>query len=87
MGRRHFQGIYESGRSQVDILSRRDGVWALDYNRDGSLLSSGGPDKTVLIWDSKKSSPGIKITSHSSKVYATKFNETGKLLGTCGENG
>jgi WD40 repeat protein len=49
-------------------------VWALNYNRDGSLLASGGPDKTVLIWDSKKNSAGIKITAHKDKVYATKFN-------------
>ena len=41
----------------------------------------------MLIWDSKKSSPGIKINAHSSKVYATKFNDSGKLLGTCGQQG
>ena len=48
------------------------------------MLASGGPDRTVLIWDSKKNSAGIKITAHKDKIYATKFNETGKLLATCG---
>jgi WD40 repeat protein len=51
------------------------------------MLASGGPDKSVLIWDSKKSSPGIKINGHKDKIYCTRFNESSKLLGTCGEQG
>jgi len=51
-------------------------VWSLDYSKDGNLLVSGSPDKSVLVWDSKKSSPGIKINAHKDKVYVTRFNET-----------
>lgn len=65
----------------------REGVWSLDYSKDGSTLVSGSPDKSILVWDSKKSSPGIKINAHKDKVYCTRFNESGKLLGSCGEGG
>ena len=46
----------------------------MDYSKDGNLLVSGSPDKSVLIWDSKKSSPGTKINAHKGKVYASRFN-------------
>ena len=59
----------------------------MDYSNDGNMLASGGPDKSVLIWDSKKSSPGIRINGHKDKIYCTRFNESSKLLGTCGEQG
>jgi Prp8 binding protein/COMPASS component SWD3 len=59
-------------------------VWSLDYSKDGNLLVSGSPDKSVLVWDSKKSSPGIKINAHKDKVYVTRFNETGKLFASGG---
>jgi WD40 repeat protein len=50
-------------------------------------LASGGPDKTVLLWENKKASPGIRINAHKDKVYCCRFNENGKLLATCGEQG
>lgn len=62
-------------------------MWTLDYSKDGNLLASAGPDKSVLIWDSKKNSPGVRIHAHKDKVYCARFNETSKLLGTCGEQG
>lgn len=51
------------------------------------MLASGSPDKSVSIWDSKKSSPGLKLNAHTGKVYCTRFNDSGKLLATCGEFG
>ena len=59
----------------------------MDYSLDGNLLVSGGPDKSVLLWDHKEGSPSIRINGHKDKVYCARFNETSKLLGTCGEQG
>ena len=62
----------------------REGVWTLDYNKDGSLFVSGSPDTSLVLWDAKKNAPSQRIKGHSGKVYSARFNETSTLMGTCG---
>ena len=57
----------------------------MDYSKDGALLVSGSCDKSVLIWDSKKSAPGQKLLGHKDKVYCAKLNETDKFIASVGE--
>jgi WD40 repeat protein len=59
----------------------------LDYSTDGKLLVSASPDKTVLIWDTKKSSAGQKLIGHKDKVYCAKISENDKLIASVGEGG
>lgn len=65
----------------------REGVWSLDYSENGKYLLSASPDKSVLIWDSGKSSAGQKLIAHKDKVYRAKYNENNKLIASIGEGG
>ena len=62
----------------------REGVWSLEYSKDGSKILSGSPDKTVVLWDSKKGSPGSKFIGHKDKVYAAKFSDDNKNIASIG---
>ena len=65
----------------------REGVWSLDYSKDGSQLLSASPDKSVIQWDSSKGSPGLKFQGHKDKVYNAKYNEDSKYIASVGEGG
>lgn len=56
----------------------------MDYSNDGKFLVSASPDKSVLIWDTKKSSAGQKLLGHSDKVYCAKISEDDKLIASIG---
>lgn len=49
------------------------------------MLVSASPDKSVLIWDTKKSSAGQKLLGHKDKVYCAKISEDDKLIASIGE--
>lgn len=59
----------------------------MDYSTDGKLLVSASPDKTVLFWDTKKSSAGQKLIGHKDKVYCAKISGNDKLIASVGEGG
>ena len=59
----------------------------MDYSVDGKLLLSASPDKSILLWDSNKSSPGQKFLAHKDKVYSARFNESNNLIASVGEGG
>ncbi len=65
----------------------REGVWTLDYSKDGSVFVSGSPDTSVVLWDGKSNKPSSRFNAHSGKIYAARFNESSTQLGTCGEGG
>lgn len=49
------------------------------------MLVSASPDKSILIWDSKKSTPGQRLNGHKDKVYCARLNENDKLIASIGE--
>lgn len=61
-----------------------EGVWSLDYSNAGNFLVSASPDKSVLIWDTKKASASQKLLGHQDKVYSAKISEDDKLIASVG---
>ena len=51
------------------------------------MLVSASADKSVLVWDTKKSSAGQKLIGHKDKVYCAKISEDDKLIASIGEGG
>lgn len=51
------------------------------------MLVSASPDKSVLIWDTKKSTAGQRLLGHKDKVYCAKISEDDKLIASVGEGG
>ena len=57
----------------------------MEYSKDGGMLVSGSCDKSILVWDSKKSSPGQRLVGHKDKVYCAKLSDTDKFIASIGE--
>ena len=65
----------------------REGVWSVQYSKDGNQLLSASPDTTVQIWDSKKGSVGARLKAHKDKVYDARFSNSNKNIASCGIGG
>ena len=63
----------------------REGIWACDFSSDGNNFISGSPDKTIKIWDAKKTKSSIKVLSgHTGHVYCSRYNETNTQIASSG---
>ncbi|KAG0367008.1 hypothetical protein BGX24_003444, partial [Mortierella sp. AD032] len=55
-----------SGSCTWSKKGRRGGVSSIAFSPDGKLLVSGGPDKTIRLWDVTTGANGFQIASASS---------------------
>jgi len=52
------------------------------FNRAGTLIATGGADKTVQLWDARTGKPSGNPIAHRSQVQAIAFSPDGKTLAT-----
>ena len=50
------------------------GIWSVDFSKDGKTLLSGSPDSNLMIWDLKTGKQSKIMKGHKSKVYYAKYN-------------
>jgi WD40 repeat protein len=62
----------------------REGIWCLDINKSGTLIASGSPDNTVMLWDPKTKKNIQTLRGHPGKVVGMEINEGENLLVSSG---
>src|SRR5207245_2368910 len=74
-------------RKQIQVLrGHTQGVYALAWNRTGTLLASGSLDQTAGLWDTRTWT-SIARLRHGTEVYGVAFSSEGKLLAcACADN-
>jgi WD40 repeat protein/tRNA A-37 threonylcarbamoyl transferase component Bud32 len=75
-----------------ELLSEQEGhagqVWSVAFNKDATLLASGGNDRTVRLWhlDGQRNADGQPpvhvLAGHAGLVWSVRFSPDGKLLAT-----
>lgn len=74
--------IYDaiSGALRLTCRGHTDGVWALAFSPNGSLLASSSDDSDVRLWDSASGDCLRTLRDHTNRVRSTAFSPDGSML-------
>ena len=77
----------ESGKFLYELNNgHKDQILTLDISVNGSLLASGGKDKTIVIWDFKEKRIVKTLSYQESYVTSVKISPNGRYLLSGGSN-
>jgi WD40 repeat protein len=82
-GRLHLCNI-ETGEVGPPIAAHNDEILSIALTHDGTLLATGGADKTVRLWDPATLKELAKLEGHTGHVTCVAFNADGTQLASGG---
>jgi WD40 repeat protein len=63
------------------LRGHRNSVYAVAYNREGTLLATGGADGTLRIWDARSYQPtGEPLRGHRGAITQVTFAGNGRVI-------
>ena len=66
------------------VAAHKDEILALALNPAGTILATGGADKTVKLWEASTLKEMAKLEGHTGHILCAAFNADGTLLATGG---
>ena len=80
--------LWDIESKESTTLEKHTGwVHALAFSPDGKMLTSGGSDMTVQLWDITTGEPIITITGHNSGINALTFSPDNRTLASGSADG
>ena len=71
-------------QTQVRLVGHADGIDAVQFSPDGTMLASGGRDHSVILWDTSTASRRSVLRDHGGAVRALAFSPDGRILAAGG---
>ena len=69
------------------LEGHEDYVRCLAFSRDGTLLASGGSDRTVRIWATTAGGPKATMLGHSESITSLAFSKKGRTVASSSRDG
>jgi WD40 repeat protein len=79
----------ENASSVVEIqaLEGHEGaINSITFSPDGTLITSGGEDTMVHLWDTATAREVVSLAGHTQSITAVQFNPDGTLLASTGKD-
>ncbi|MEQ8190353.1 MAG: WD40 repeat domain-containing protein [Candidatus Eremiobacterota bacterium] len=79
--------VWNSNEEVYNLTGHKDDVMALAFNKNATLLASGGKDRTVMIWNLDNIKDSFSPGRQESSVENLCFNSDGTILASGGSDG
>jgi WD40 repeat protein len=50
------------------MVGHKEGVWCINYNKDGSQLVTASPEGIAKLWDPKSGKAQVDLIGHTKRV-------------------
>ena len=77
--------VQESEKSKVSLAD--NGIYSVAYSPDGSTITAGSKDGTVVLWDAVTGKHKATFTGHIGGIDSVAYNSDGKVIATGGKDG
>ena len=82
-----YYGAVTASDLPMQLMDHQGAVLAVAISPDGTLVASGGEDKTLRFWDTKSRQFVATLNGHASRINRMSFSPDGKYIVTGDEGG
>ena len=68
------------------LSGNKEGIWCINYHKNGKELISASPEGIAKIWDIKAGKSTAELKYHTKRVFWATYNNAGTHAATCGSD-